>query len=58
MASTVLARSQELVNLALPTGSNWNEHWSGSAITVTGFFACAANTSGLPYWVSAWKIGK
>ncbi|MNE84070.1 hypothetical protein D3C80_1809390 [compost metagenome] len=58
MASTVLARSQELVNLALPTGSNWNEHWSGSAITVTGLRSWAANTSGLPNWVSALKIGK
>ncbi|MNL13147.1 hypothetical protein D3C87_1340480 [compost metagenome] len=46
------------MNLALPTGSNWNEHWSGSATTVTGFFSCATKTSGLPYWVSALKIGK
>ncbi|MNN97411.1 hypothetical protein D3C81_2165690 [compost metagenome] len=58
MASTLLARSQELVNLALPTGSNWNEHWLGSAITVTGFFSWAMNTSGLPYSVNALKIGK
>ncbi|MCY1185228.1 hypothetical protein D3C76_1201490 [compost metagenome] len=50
--------SQELVNLALPTGSNWKAQRAGSATTVTGFFSWAANTSGLPYWVSAWKIGK
>ncbi|MNW20254.1 hypothetical protein D3C71_2205720 [compost metagenome] len=58
MASKLLAMSQELVNLALPTGSNWNAHWPGSATTTTGFCSWATNTSGLPYSVSALKIGK
>ena len=33
---SALAMSQEEVNFAVPVGLNWNEHFSGSAVTVTG----------------------
>jgi hypothetical protein len=33
--------SQELVNLAVPTGLNWNEQFAGSAVTVTVVVSCA-----------------
>src|SRR6478752_4503293 len=50
--------SQEVVNLATPTGLNWNEHSLGSAITVTGADASAASSLGLVKCVRPWKIGK
>ena len=39
--------SQELVNLVVPTGLNWNEHSAGSAVTTTGDEAIAASSAGL-----------
>ena len=50
--------SHEVVNLATPTGLNWNEHSLGSAMTVTGAEASAASSFGLAKWVRPWKIGK
>ena len=46
------------MNLAVPTGLNWNEHSAGSAVTVTGALASARSSFGLAKWVSAVKIGK
>ena len=43
--------SQDEVNLDVPTGLNWNEHSSGSAITTTGP-AIACSQRGLAKWVS------
>jgi hypothetical protein len=39
--------SQDVVNFAVPTGLNWNEHSDGSAMTVTGALASAASSFGL-----------
>ena len=50
--------SHELVNLAVPTGLNWNEHSLGSAMTVTGAVASARSSFGFTKCVSAAKIGK
>ena len=50
--------SHEVVNLAVPTGLNWNEHSFGSAITVTGARGERASSFGLAKWVRPWKIGK
>src|SRR6185312_14174705 len=50
--------SHEVVNLAVPTGLNWNEHSLGSATTVTGADASAASSFGLAKCVRPWKIGK
>src|SRR5262245_61275486 len=50
--------SQEVVNVAVPTGLNWNEHSDGSAMTVTGALANAASSFGFAKWVIPWKIGK
>lgn len=45
--SAVLAMSQEVVNFEVPTGLNWNEHSSGSAVTTTGAAAIASSSAGL-----------
>ena len=50
--------SQELVNLTVPVGLNWNEHSFGSAVTITFELACAAASAGLAASVSALKSGK
>jgi len=58
LASSDLARSQELVNCDVPTGLNWKEHSRGSATTTTGAAFCAATKSGFAYRASAPKSGK
>ena len=50
--------SHELVNLAVPTGLNWNEHSDGSEMTVTGALASAASSFRFAKCVIPWKIGK
>ena len=42
-----MVTSQELVNLAVPVGLNWNEQSLGSAMMVTLVFCCAACNAGL-----------
>src|SRR5690606_6489080 len=58
LASADLMMSQDCLNVALPTGSNWNAQRSGSAVTVTGAAATAASSAGLTLWVSALNVGK
>ena len=50
--------SQELVNLAVPTGLNWNEQSAGSAFTTTCVLCWAACRAGLAAAVSALNSGK
>ncbi len=50
--------SQELVNLDVPVGLNWNEHWSLSASTVTLVVCCALASIGLAVAVMNLKTGK
>jgi len=45
--------SQELVNLAVPVGLNWNEQSAGSAMMVTCAFSCASYSAGLAVAVAA-----
>ena len=50
--------SQEELNAALPTGSNWKAQAAGSAMTVIGARVEAAARLGLAAAVKAWKSGK
>src|SRR5215210_832663 len=43
----LLAMSQALTNLAVPTGSNWTEQVAGSVATNTGVDSCAETSAGL-----------
>ena len=52
------AMSHELVNCAEPTGSNWKLQRPRAATTATGFCSVARYMAGLPYFVSALKMGK
>ena len=47
MTSALLAMSQALTNLAVPTGSNWAEQVAGSVSTTTGVRCCASTSAGL-----------
>ena len=50
--------SQEVVNLAVPTGLNWNLQSPGAAVTVARVVACAVASAGLAATVSALNSGK
>jgi hypothetical protein len=50
--------SQEVVNLAVPVGLNWNEQSAGSAVTVTGFLMPhAARVGGLGQRLEHREVG-
>ena len=44
VTSALLAMSQALTNLAVPTGSNWTEQVAGSVSTITGVARCASTS--------------
>ena len=47
VTSVLLAMSQALVNLAVPSGSNWTEQVLGSVTTITGVSRCASTSAGI-----------